>query len=84
MQIYVATFFTHYGAMKFSFLCERAGVAAKQAPVPRALGSSCGTCVYFEAAAWDAVSELEDMEACFLCGDNDYIRVYTHPECFDE
>ena len=42
---YIATFFSHFGAIRYKKLCEQAGYAAKTMPVPRTLSSSCGTCV---------------------------------------
>jgi len=69
MKNYIATFYTHFGALKFNKDCKKISVKSKQMPVPRALSSSCGTCVFFEAD--DAVSvlkgfDLDDMEACFI------------------
>ena len=40
---YIATFFSHFGAIRYKKLCEQAGYAAKTMPVPRTLSSSCGT-----------------------------------------
>ena len=48
-MIYIATFFSHYGAMHCKKLCEKTGIPAKMMPVPRMLSSSCGTCVRMEA-----------------------------------
>ena len=42
---YIATFFSHFGAIRYKKLCEQAGYTAKTMPVPRTLSSSCGTCV---------------------------------------
>ncbi|MEG1270595.1 MAG: DUF3343 domain-containing protein [Ruthenibacterium sp.] len=44
---YVATFFTHYDAIVFHRLLLRQKVENTLGPVPRALSSSCGTCVRF-------------------------------------
>ena len=46
-MLYIATFFTHYGAVKFSRDLREAGVENQMMPVPRKLSSSCGTCVRF-------------------------------------
>lgn len=46
---YVATFFSHFGAIRFKRECRREVSAAQLMPVPRSLSSSCGTCVRFEA-----------------------------------
>ena len=45
---YIATFYSHFGAMHFKKQCEARGMAAKIMPVPRDLSSSCGTCVRYE------------------------------------
>lgn len=45
---YIATFYSHFGAVRFKKLCEGKGIAAKVMPVPRDLSSSCGTCVRYE------------------------------------
>lgn len=44
---YIATFFSHFGAMRFKKDCESKGFDATLMPVPRTLSSSCGTCVRF-------------------------------------
>lgn len=46
---YIATFFSHFGALRFERLCKDKGYAAQVRPVPRSLSSSCGSCVYFSA-----------------------------------
>ena len=48
MGDYIATFFSHFGAMAFKKKCEKEGYPAVIMPVPRNLSSSCGTCVRFE------------------------------------
>ena len=45
----VATFYSHFGAIRFKKLCEGKGWPARVMPVPRDLSSSCGTCVLFSA-----------------------------------
>ncbi len=44
---YIATFFSHFGAIRFKRECQREGMSAQLMPVPRSLSSSCGTCVRF-------------------------------------
>lgn len=46
-MVYIATFYSHFGAMRFQKLCDGQGVWAKLMPVPRDLSSSCGTCVQY-------------------------------------
>ena len=50
MKQYVATFFSHFGDVRFQRLCAERGYEAQLAPVPRSLSSSCGTCVLFKTA----------------------------------
>lgn len=45
---FIATFYSHYGAMSFRRLCNERGVEAELMPVPRSISSSCGTCARFE------------------------------------
>ena len=54
MNQYVATFFSHFGAVRFQRLCAEREYEAQLAPVPRSLSSSCGTCVLFRAPELDA------------------------------
>ena len=44
---YIATFYSHFGAIRFKRLCRDAGISAELMPVPRNLSSSCGTCVRY-------------------------------------
>ena len=53
MKQYVATFFSHFGALRFQRLCTKLGYEAQLAPVPRSLSSSCGTCVLYTTAKLD-------------------------------
>ena len=69
MEKYVATFYTHFGALKFNKDCKKMSITSKQMPVPRVLSSSCGTCVSFETDDIATVLkslDLEDMEGCYL------------------
>ena len=47
MNEYIATFFSHFGAIRYKKFCDLNGIDAKIMPVPRTLSSSCGTCVSF-------------------------------------
>jgi len=44
----IATFYSHFGAIRFKRTCDSLGLDANVMPVPRNLSSSCGTCVRFE------------------------------------
>lgn len=60
----IATFFSHFGAVRFRRLCRARGVEVELMPVPRSLSSSCGTCARFEGdplapeEAWPEEVEL--------------------------
>ena len=45
---YIATFYSHFGAVRFKRLCDSRGWRAQIMPVPRSLSSSCGSCVRYE------------------------------------
>ena len=45
---FIATFFSHFGSVRFKKLCDSNGWPARVMPVPRDLSSSCGTCVRYE------------------------------------
>ena len=47
-MVYIAAFYSHFGAVHFKKICQSKGFAAKMMPVPRDLSSSCGTCVRYE------------------------------------
>ena len=48
-MILIATFYTHAAALVSCRNLKSAGFPARMMPVPRALSSSCGTCVRYEA-----------------------------------
>ena len=49
MTEYIATFYSHFGAMRFQKELKAQGIQARMMPVPRSLSSSCGTAVLFQA-----------------------------------
>lgn len=65
-MIYIATFYSHYGAMHCKKLCDRAGLPARMMPVPRKLSSSCGTCVRIEAEDAESIPRIEETEQIAL------------------
>lgn len=76
MAVYVATFFSHFGATRFRRDLAGQGVPCCLMPVPRAVSSSCGTCVEFEAA--EPQVDSEDVEALFLRTDHGFERVFSN------
>lgn len=70
METYLATFFSHYGAIRFGRLLRECGIAHKLMPVPRQVSSSCGTCVQFQT---EKVPEIpEAVERLFRVADGGY------------
>ena len=49
MMRYIATFYTHFAALRTYRAMAGAGLHAEMAPVPRALSADCGTCVRYDA-----------------------------------
>ena len=65
-MICVATFFSHFGAMRFKKVCDGTGIPARMMPVPRMLSSSCGTCVRLETGDPGSLPRTEEMEQLAL------------------
>lgn len=77
MADYIATFFTHFGAVRFSRDLKARGMACKLMPVPRKVSSSCGSCVSFSAAS-DEAFRTEDVEHIFRAGDGTFQEVFSN------
>lgn len=75
MKRYVATFHTHLSAMLTQRALSAAGYAARMAPTPRAVSSSCGTCVLYEGADPGLAYMDDDAEAVYEQRDNAYLPV---------
>jgi len=56
---YIATFFSHYGALTYYQRIKDKSINAKLMPVPRKVSSSCGTCVSYENPT---LIDLDDCE----------------------
>ena len=77
-MIYIATFFSHFGAMHCKKLCDRAGLPAKLMPVPRKLSSSCGTCVRVEAQDAEQIPRTEESEQIALEEETGYRILWSN------
>lgn len=53
----IATFYSHFGAVRFQKTCRGLGWPARLMPVPRNLSSSCGTCVCYQGEVPEPVPE---------------------------
>ena len=83
MTEYIATFYSHYGAVCFKKNCEKLGIGTKIMPVPRNLSSSCGTCVRFwmEQEFSEAALELnEELEQRVQVAGDSYRALYRSEE----
>lgn len=76
---YIATFYSHFNAVKYTRDLKKHGIMAILMPVPRTLSSSCGTCVKFETAYNPTKFESMDMEQLVLVlPDNQYKVVLSN------
>ena len=74
---YIATFFSHFGAIRFEKNCRNGNVPAKLMPVPRTLSSSCGTCVSYECDDYSLRSSISDeVEQIVEVVENGYRECY--------
>ncbi|MBQ5950716.1 MAG: DUF3343 domain-containing protein [Lachnospiraceae bacterium] len=74
---YIATFFTHFGAIEFKRACASRAWEARLSPVPRSLSSSCGTCVIFKTDDVPSpVDATEDTEQIVRDEDGVYTVLY--------
>lgn len=76
MLKYIATFYSHFGAIRFSRDLARHGITGTVMPVPRDLSSSCGTCVCFEAGEWDRAESCGELEQLVRVTEDGYLCVY--------
>lgn len=80
MKEYIATFHTHLSAMLSFQALQKAGCKAKMQPVPRALSSSCGTCVRFSAASDCRVLLDADAEALYAVESGGYSLLWQNED----
>lgn len=75
----IATFHTHFGALRFYREISRRDASAVMMPVPRKLSASCGTCVRFETEE-ENVEGAEDLEAIYCINENGYELLFLNSE----
>ena len=74
---YIATFYSHFGAIRFKRLYRDAGIPAELMPVPRNLSSSCGTCVrYGGETPCPAAQYPEEVEQVVAVTEQGYEGLY--------
>ena len=81
---YIATFYSHFGAIRCKKLCEAQGLSARAMPVPRNLSSSCGTCVRCQERWLRPEGEAaQDVEQVAAWDGTGYTTVYHIDETED-
>ena len=80
MNNYIATFYSHYGALVFyKGLCDNS-ISAEMIPVPRILSASCGICVSFSHDSWGCAKGVCELESVYQEeGDGAYTHLYDPP-----
>ncbi|MCL2068991.1 MAG: DUF3343 domain-containing protein [Oscillospiraceae bacterium] len=73
MNRYIATFYSHFGAMMYCKALTAQGIAARLMPAPRKVSASCGTCVSY---GHDIFIDADDCEL-----DSIYMETDNKPEC---
>lgn len=81
MNRFTASFYTHFAAQYSFKKLSGSGLEARMCPVPRALSSSCGTCVRFAAETLDMALLHSDTEAVYLeNGDGEYTAIWKNED----
>ena len=82
---YIATFFSHFGAVNFNRHLKGTDHKPMLMPVPRKLSSSCGTCVKFLLNT--SIQELidsgifdEDLDTIYAVEGDSYTPVHENHE----
>ena len=75
---YIATFFTHFGAVKYSRFLSSKDIPSETMPVPRKLSSSCGVCVKFRTSEDIASMVSDDIEKIFLLEGHETKLIYDN------
>ncbi|HHT90233.1 MAG: DUF3343 domain-containing protein [Bacillota bacterium] len=73
---YIATFFTHSGAVKYKRHLKTLGIDVELLPVPRRLSSDCGIGAKFQTERDVSALRSDDMEKLFLIEDQGERLVY--------
>lgn len=76
-MVYMVTFFTHSGAIKFDRMMKKKNIFCQLMPVPRNLSSNCGFCakVEYNENYHDLIDE--ETEKVYECTDS-YLLVFQN------
>ena len=75
---YLATFFTHCGAVKYQNHLKSRSMTVELMPVPRKLSSSCGISAKFDYAGDIRSMISEDIEKLFEIAGSEYKLIYKN------
>lgn len=75
---YLATFFTHSGAIKYQAHLKNRNIPVELMPVPRKLSSSCGISARFEYEGDIRQMISEDIDSLFEIVGTDYRHLYKN------
>lgn len=78
MNEYIATFFSHFGAIRFGRSLGEEGVACAMMPVPRSISSSCGTSVRFSCEGDPSRFANDDVEQILISDGAGWKTVYDN------
>ncbi len=73
---YIATFYSHFGAIRFQRELRAVGLRGTVKPVPRDLSSSCGTCVAFEGEGMPFPDTHGEIEQVVRVTEQGYQTIY--------
>ncbi len=73
-MICIATFYSHFGAIRFKKTCDSLGWTAQVMPVPRNLSSSCGTCVRYDGGCPE--NPPQEVEQIVQLTELGYVQLY--------
>jgi hypothetical protein len=73
---YIALFFTHSGAIKFSNKLKKMGIKHDMMPAPRKLSTSCGVSVRFIAEDFEDFV-ISDIDKIYQIENSNYILKYS-------
>lgn len=76
MNTYIATFYSHFGAVRFVKELKKSKVTGRSMPVPRSLSSSCGTCVQFETEGYTLENPNDEIEKIVIVKPDGYEEIY--------
>ncbi len=77
---YLATFFTHSGAIKYQRYLKNDGIAVELMPVPRKLSSNCGIAARFSFAEDIKAIISVDIEQLYTIENREYQLIYKASE----